>query len=73
MYMVNKFSLSLPPHQSELARLQVFRIWRLDFHVGELTFRVETWHVGNTHTYTHTHTCLTALYPGYPGEPVPGR
>ena len=58
MYMVNKFSLSLLPHQSELARLQVFRIWRLDFHVGELTFRVETWHVGNTHTHTHTHTHL---------------
>jgi len=27
----------------------------------------------NTHTQTHTHTRLTALFRDYPGEPVPER
>ena len=26
-----------------------------------------------THTHARTHTCLMALCPGYPGEPVPER
>jgi len=29
--------------------------------------------LNKAHTRTHTHTCLSALFQDYPGEPVPER
>ena len=50
-----------------LGSCDLLKFWEISANISET---VQYRHIV-THTHTHTHTCLKALCPGLPGEPVP--